>query len=173
MFFKLCSKTSSGSIPHNPHRLLVAIRISVAVTQLVQEHDAVGFRTHYPLASGDDSVGPREVVFRVVGLLQNADPDFHEITARLGFVVPDRTIFAPEFFDRAHDRIVLRRAVVLEPLAEVLVAFVGQTLDHAGPVETAAAVVASVRVRQQEFRMDFSVRNFGLRKVLTRSKKTR
>src|SRR5262249_40874344 len=104
-------------------------------------------------------------VLRLIGLADRSDADLDEILAGLNLIEPETRAFSQEFFHGTGDGIVDLRIVALEPFAEVVVAFVFQAEDHAGPVEPRGLVVALLRVRQVELGPNQPVGDFSLRRL--------
>src|SRR5260370_27399693 len=63
--------------------------------------------------------------------------------------------------------------VAFEPLAEKLMALKAQARDYARPIEAGAAIVALLRVRQVELRLNQAVREMSFRRAVRGDRKGR
>jgi len=88
----------------------------------VHELDPILAGMRLPGAGVDDLVAAEPLERRFGRLAQYADPDADERAARRRLGVAERGLAGQELLDRAGDRVVQRRIVLLEPLPEVLVA---------------------------------------------------
>src|SRR5262249_34940546 len=148
-----------------PDSLLVHVRVAGIAVEHVREFDPVFALANGPLTRVDDVVGTEALVGGFVWLFHRANADPDKILTRLRVFVSQAYITREELFHRTHDGVVSFRIVLLEPLPEILVAMVTQAVDHARPIEPRALVVALLRIRKVEFRLDRTVGNPGFGRI--------
>ena len=105
----------------------------------------------------------------LLGFADSADADLDEALARLDVVIAESDAVGEKLFHRAEDGVVELGVVLIEPLAEVVVALGFEAGDLAGPVEARCAIVALLRVGQIELGAPGAAGDFGLRKIRRRA----
>src|SRR5690349_7679144 len=125
-----------------PYCLAVAVGVARVTGHLMSEFDPVRSSANGTLAGIDNLVRLEPLVGGLIGFLHHAYADADEALARLGVGVSQSSVMSEKLLHRTGNRIVRLRVVLVEPGAEVLVAFVAQAVDHARPIEPRAPIVA-------------------------------
>src|ERR1039458_9061422 len=120
--------------------LLIDVGVARRVAQFLGELDAIGKLVDGPLSGIGNLVGLELLEGALFGLADRADADLDEALAGLHFVVAEAQTVGEKLLHRAQDAVVAVGIVVVEPLAEVVVALEFEAGDLAGPVEAGGAI---------------------------------
>src|SRR3954454_5516433 len=105
-------------------------------------------RANNPFAMVINWATSRKLIWLIVDLAKNPDPDLHKKVPRLRFRITQAAVLRTEFIHGSCNRIMQRRLILGKPNPKVVMPRVLKTRNHAGPVKPPAAIIPAILIRQ-------------------------